>query len=59
MVLGVLIVVVAVSLLYSMIHLVPGDPVKTILGPRASPELQAQIREVITRDLSDTVIPLS
>lgn len=43
--LGVLIVLVAVSLLYSMIHLVPGDPVKTILGPRASPELQAQIRE--------------
>ena len=43
--LGVLIVLVAVSLLYTMIHLVPGDPVKTILGPRASPELQAQIRE--------------
>ena len=43
--LGVLIVLVAVSLLYSMIHMVPGDPVKTILGPRASPELQAQIRE--------------
>lgn len=43
--LGVLIIVVAVSMLYSMIHLVPGDPVKTILGPRASPELQAQIRE--------------
>ena len=42
--LGVLIVLTAVSLLYSMIHLVPGDPVKTILGPRASPELQAQIR---------------
>lgn len=43
--LGILIVVVAVSLLYTMIHLVPGDPVKTILGPRASPELQAQIHE--------------
>ena len=43
--LGVLIVVVSVSLLYSMIHMVPGDPVKTILGPRASPELQAEIRE--------------
>ena len=44
-VLGVVIVVIAVSLLYAMIHLVPGDPVKTILGPRASPEIQAQIRE--------------
>ncbi len=43
--LGVLIIVVAVSLLYTMIHLVPGDPVKTILGPRASPELRAQIHE--------------
>ena len=43
--LGVVIVVIAVSLLYAMIHLVPGDPVKTILGPRASPEIQAQIRE--------------
>ncbi len=45
LVLGALIVVVAVSMLYAMIHLVPGDPVKTILGPRASPELQAQIHE--------------
>ena len=43
--LGIVIVVIAVSLLYAMIHLVPGDPVKTILGPRASPEIQAQIRE--------------
>ena len=43
--LGVVIVVIAVSLLYAMIHLVPGDPVKTILGPRASPEIQAQVRE--------------
>ena len=44
-ILGILIVFVAISLLYSMIHLVPGDPVKTLLGPRASPEIQAQIRE--------------
>ena len=44
-VLGVVIVIVAVSLLYSMIHLVPGDPVKIVLGPRASPELQAAIHE--------------
>ena len=43
--LGILIILVAVSLLYAMIHMVPGDPVKTLLGPRASPELQAQIRE--------------
>ncbi len=43
--LGILIILVAVSLLYAMIHMVPGDPVKTILGPRASPEVQAEIRE--------------
>ena len=43
--LGVLIVVVSVSILYTMIHMVPGDPVKTILGPRASPALQAKIHE--------------
>ncbi len=43
--LGILIIVVSVSLLYTMIHLVPGDPVKTVLGPRASPELQARIHE--------------
>ena len=43
--LGILIVIVAVSMLYAMIHMVPGDPVKTILGPRASPALQAQIHE--------------
>ena len=43
--LGILTITVAVSVLYAMIHLVPGDPVKTILGPRASPEIQAQIRE--------------
>ena len=43
--LGILTITVAVSVLYTMIHLVPGDPVKTILGPRASPEIQAQIRD--------------
>lgn len=43
--LGVVIVIVAVSMLYTMIHLVPGDPVKTVLGPRASPELRARIHE--------------
>ena len=43
--LGILTIAIAVSMLYTMIHLVPGDPVKTILGPRASPEIQAQIRE--------------
>ena len=37
--LGLLIVVLAVSLLFCMIHMVPGDPARIILGPRATPEL--------------------
>ena len=41
--LSALIVVVAVVLLYSMIHLVPGDPVSVILGPRATPEMKASL----------------
>jgi peptide/nickel transport system permease protein len=41
--LGVLIVVMAVTLLFCMIHLVPGDPARIILGPRATPEMIADI----------------
>jgi peptide/nickel transport system permease protein len=40
-----LIVGLAVSLLFCMIHLVPGDPASVMLGPRATPELKAQIEE--------------
>jgi len=38
------IVVLAVTLLYLMIHAVPGDPASIILGPRATPELKAALR---------------
>jgi peptide/nickel transport system permease protein len=41
--LGVLIVIMAVTLLFCMIHLVPGDPARIILGPRATPEMIADI----------------
>jgi peptide/nickel transport system permease protein len=27
-----------------MVHFIPGDPVKTILGPRANPEMSARVR---------------
>ena len=37
--LGVFIVLLAVALLFCMIHLIPGDPARIILGPRATPEL--------------------
>jgi len=37
--LGLLIVVFAVTLLFCMIHMVPGDPARILLGPRATPEM--------------------
>jgi len=43
--LGALIVVIAVTLLYTMIHMVPGDPASVILGPRASVEMRAALSE--------------
>jgi len=38
-----LILLLAVSLLFGMIHMVPGDPASVMLGPRATPELKAEI----------------
>ncbi|MGN6551896.1 MAG: ABC transporter permease [Pararhizobium sp.] len=41
--LAVAIVVIAVTLLFLMIHAVPGDPAAVLLGPRATPELKAEL----------------
>lgn len=41
--LAAIIVVIAVSLLYGMIHAVPGDPLSIVLGPRATPEMRADL----------------
>ena len=41
--LAALITVLAVALLFLIIHLIPGDPVSTMLGPRATPELRAAL----------------
>lgn len=38
-----LVVVLVLTFLGSLVHVVPGDPVRTILGPRASPEMVAQV----------------
>jgi len=38
-----LILVLAVSLLFGMIHMVPGDPASVLLGPKATPELKEEI----------------
>jgi len=43
--LSVLILCLAVSLLFGMIHLVPGDPASVMLGPRATPALKAELAE--------------
>jgi len=48
--LAALIVVVAVSALYGMIHMVPGDPASVVLGPRATPEMKEAIREQLGLD---------
>jgi peptide/nickel transport system permease protein len=45
-----LIVVLAVSLLFGMIHMLPGDPASVILGPRATPELRAELNEKMGLD---------
>ena len=36
---------IAVSLLFAMIHMMPGDPASVILGPKASPELKAELSQ--------------
>ncbi|HLF29778.1 MAG TPA: ABC transporter permease [Xanthomonadales bacterium] len=38
-----LILCLAVSLLFGMIHMVPGDPTSVMLGPRATPALKAEL----------------
>jgi len=42
--LAVVIVIIAISLLYSMILMVPGDPTAVILGPRSTPEMREALR---------------
>ena len=43
--LALLILVLAVALLFAMIHMMPGDPASVILGPRATPELIAELNQ--------------
>ena len=48
--LAAVIVVIAVSLLYGMIHAVPGDPLSIVLGPRATPEMREALNERLGLD---------
>jgi peptide/nickel transport system permease protein len=45
-------VVLVMAFLAVLVHLIPGDPVRTILGPRANPELVAQVRHQMELDRS-------
>ena len=48
--LAAIIVVIAVSLLYGMIHAIPGDPLSIVLGPRATPEMRADLADKLGLD---------
>ena len=48
--LAALILLVAVTLMFLMIRAVPGDPVQIMLGPRATPELQARLTAQLALD---------
>jgi peptide/nickel transport system permease protein len=43
--LSLLILFLAVSLLFAMIHMMPGDPASVILGPKASLEIKAELSQ--------------
>lgn len=49
--LSIVIVMLAVTVLFCMIHLVPGDPARILLGPRATPELIASMSARMGLDL--------
>ncbi|MBI2467720.1 MAG: ABC transporter permease [Candidatus Rokubacteria bacterium] len=42
--LALVIVLVAMAMLFGMLHLVPGDPASIALGPRATPEMREEFR---------------
>jgi peptide/nickel transport system permease protein len=50
--LGMTVVVCLLAMIFlaSMVHFIPGDPVHTLLGPRATPERSAQVREMMGLD---------
>ncbi|MGH6904336.1 MAG: ABC transporter permease, partial [Geminicoccaceae bacterium] len=43
--LALVIVLLAMTMLFSMIYVVPGDPASIALGPRATPEMKAQLTQ--------------
>jgi peptide/nickel transport system permease protein len=46
----ILVLLIVTVVLSVLVHIVPGDPARTILGPRASPELMAKVRSAMDLD---------
>lgn len=44
------VVLVVMTFLASIVHLIPGDPVAAIMGPQASPEFAAEVRQEMGLD---------
>jgi peptide/nickel transport system permease protein len=52
--LAIIIVTVAVLLLFSLLHMIPGDPISIALGPRATPEIIERYSEKM--HLNDPIV---
>lgn len=46
----ILVLLLVTSFLSLLVHIVPGDPAKTLLGPRANPDLIAKVRSAMDLD---------
>ena len=46
----ILVLLIVTVILSVLVHIVPGDPARTILGPRASPALMAKVRSAMDLD---------
>ena len=46
-----LVALIAMTFLASLVHFIPGDPVRVILGPRASPAMSQRVREEMELNL--------
>lgn len=50
LIMTILVLLVVTTILSVLVHIVPGDPARTILGPRATPELIARVRAQMDLD---------
>jgi peptide/nickel transport system permease protein len=50
LIMTVLVIILVMTFLGALVHIIPGDPVTLMLGPRATPELIAQVRSQMELD---------